>query len=225
MSYGRPGHLQAYRRSRLGVDLTGAFTSVGGASAGTGAAVGSVIPGVGTAIGAGIGTVVGLLGPHLAPIQPASIPVATPSGTLTYNYTGRAEAATQSIGYIFGQWAAAGHLNWLSQIASTGSGPKWSDPSTTFSGYGNYDRSFAAALVQAYANAPSATGTIAGLVSQLLNTAPSNAAPVAPGSSPIMPTTPAPASVAGVPLSTPVVLAAAVVAFLAFRPKTRGRRR
>lgn len=104
-------------------------------------------------IGSGV---VSLFGSNLARIAPANISVNTPAGPLTYQYTGRAEDATQSIGYIFGQWAASGHLHWLQQIAATGSGPKWTDPGALQT-YGAYDQSFARQLLQAY-GAPTVGG-------------------------------------------------------------------
>lgn len=128
-------------RRTLGISATAA-----------GAAAGSVVPGVGTVAGGIVGDIVGSLfgGGKTYATQTATL--STPKGPVQVVFTG-AGAVSGSAQEIFYGWAQAGHLDWLQSIAQTGSGPKWDNPSQTYSGYGSVDRNFAAQLVADYAGA------------------------------------------------------------------------
>lgn len=110
---------------------------------------------------------------------------------------------------IFYQWAQQGHLDWLHSIATTGSGPKWTDPSgnTAYSGYGSSDKAAALALYNGFAG-----------VSSPITGAPSQGAQL-PAQLPV----PAATSAAGIGLALGVGLGAAVL--VAMFTKGRGRRR
>lgn len=155
-----------------------------------GAAVGTVIAGpLGTVAGGLLG---GLFGGKSYPTQ--SLTVNTPSGPLQITFSG-AGPVQGSAQYIFTQWAQAGRFADLASIANTGTGPKWDNPSVTYSGYGQVDRNFAAELVQAYQRAtdnvtgaplvPAGTSVVAYQAAQPVR-APGTPAPAAAGFSPLL---------------------------------------
>ena len=82
----------------------------------------------------------------------------TPGGPVTYAYTGTASGFTTSAGPVFDSWAKAGHFDWLAQIAGTGTGPKWTDPSVSQQ-YGPIERAYAGALLAGYGKSTAATAT------------------------------------------------------------------
>jgi hypothetical protein len=96
-------------------------------------------------------------GGDTTPHGTANVP--TPSGNLLATLS--LNDPTQGAQWVFGQWAGSGHLDWVTQIAQTGSGPKWNAPSSTQK-YGSADQAFATQLVQGYARAAALEPTVVG---------------------------------------------------------------
>lgn len=157
-----------------------------------GAAAGTAIAGpLGTIAGGLIGGLFG--GGASYPTQ--TLTVNTPGGPLQITFNG-AGAVQGSAQYIFTQWAQAGRFQDLANIANTGTGPKWDNPSQLYSGYGQVDRNFAAELVQAYQRAtdpttgaklvPAGTAVVSYQPAGAVQPAGQPGAPAAAGFSPIL---------------------------------------
>lgn len=132
-----------------------------------GGLVGGLIAGPGgAAVGATVGGTVAGGGGNASQVYTAQ----TPSGPINYTYTG-SQPVSQSAGAFFDSLAKSGNFTALNQIAGTGSGPDWRNPSATFSGYGTQDRNWASQLVAAYR--VSSTGAATGATAAATTVGPS----------------------------------------------------